>query len=339
MKTLRVAVCGLRVQEARRYHVSVQVFGLPAMDTSPATKPDQVARTETSEPSRNPEFAASAFVLRLRQPLASGPTEQPLLRVDLFAAPSHGGPGAGAGGREADELVGSGVVQCRGDVTARLLRGERVTVPVVLDGSGKANAHIMSSLAMEGGPSLALSQAKQVLLELLLLDACLTLPRDAFEHKSSLPGTGGPMIGSALPGGQRARATAGQKGCQLLVLVSRAENLPRVLSEDGYEVEPDTFVAARGSGSASAAQAVTRVAARSCRPEWNQVLTLRIPEAEVPRGQLLLAVVNGASSRLLFKVRPLRSRPLPRRHGPGKAPQSPPAPPCTPSTGPLARRL
>lgn len=57
----------------------------------------QVARTETSELSRTPEFACSSFVLRLPQPLANSAGEQPLLRVDLYAAPAAAG-GGGAGG-------------------------------------------------------------------------------------------------------------------------------------------------------------------------------------------------------------------------------------------------
>jgi hypothetical protein len=35
-------------------------------------------------------------------------------------------------GKEVDELVGSATLQIRGDVAARLLRGERVTLPVLL---------------------------------------------------------------------------------------------------------------------------------------------------------------------------------------------------------------
>lgn len=101
-RTLRVAIVGVKVQDPRRYHVSVQVLGhgaLPsgvaaAHDSAAAARLDQVARTETSELSRNPEFIARSFVLRLNQPLCNSLANQALLQASLFAAPSLDSSGA-----------------------------------------------------------------------------------------------------------------------------------------------------------------------------------------------------------------------------------------------------
>lgn len=40
------------------------------------------------------------------------------------------------GGREVDELLGAATLQIGGDVAARLVRGERVALPVVLNPGG-----------------------------------------------------------------------------------------------------------------------------------------------------------------------------------------------------------
>ncbi len=47
--------------------------------------------------------------------------------------------GAIIAGREVDELIGSATVQVRGDMAQRLLRGERCTLPVVLNDSGRGD--------------------------------------------------------------------------------------------------------------------------------------------------------------------------------------------------------
>lgn len=69
--------------------------------------------------------------------------------------------------------------------------------------------------------------AKEVLLELMLLDADITLPRDAFALKASYAGTPqGRKATKGVPGGMS--LARGPVECKLLVLVSRAENLPTV---------------------------------------------------------------------------------------------------------------
>ncbi len=59
-------------------------------------------------------------------------------------------PGAGA----LDELVGSGSVAARGDAAARLLRGERVMVPVALGepggGAGAGGGMLVSRASSAG---------------------------------------------------------------------------------------------------------------------------------------------------------------------------------------------
>lgn len=123
------------------------------------------------------------------------------LQVSLFSAPSLDAPaGPIVAGREADELLATGALHIRGDTAARLLRGERVAAPVVLGsveglssyGGGDSHAgaggasQLLASLGLGGGqdgsssaPVFGLS-SKEVLLELSLLDASFTLPRDAF---------------------------------------------------------------------------------------------------------------------------------------------------------------
>ncbi|KAG2437608.1 hypothetical protein HYH02_011248 [Chlamydomonas schloesseri] len=273
-----------------------------------------LARTETSELSRSPEFALSSFVLRLPQPLAGSPADQPLLQVQLFAAPSIDGPGSTAASSTMDELVGSGVVQCRPDMAARLLRGERVTTPVVLTDAvmglaGGAGAESGLSSLAAGLASLGVGmggggRGREVLLELLLLDAHLVLPRDAFALKASYAGA--PAAAAADRRASGAGGSAGGSECVLRILVSRAENLPLVMGEGGVEVEPDTFVAAkrlRDGREGGGAQALTRTVAGTRRPVWNQALELRYSEAELAAGeQLLLALVNNSNSRLMIKA-------------------------------------
>ncbi|KXZ56514.1 hypothetical protein GPECTOR_1g461 [Gonium pectorale] len=272
-----------------------------------------IDRTETSEVSRHPEFAACSFVLRLPQALSTVAPDAPLLRLELFAAPTLESSGALPGATNAmDDLIGSGLVACKGDVAPRLLRGERVTLTVALgdpptaagEAGVRASSKALLPLATSSGVGLrtGLGQSNEVLLELMLLDAAITLPSDAF----ALP-PGSPAAGS--PGRPR-------KDCTLLVLVSRAENLPLVIGDGGVEVEPDTFVAAkslREAEGSSGAQALSRCVARSCRPAWHQVLAMRYPEADLPGEQLLLAIVNNANSRLMLKLLQARlaSAPVP----------------------------
>ncbi|KAG2496621.1 hypothetical protein HYH03_005442 [Edaphochlamys debaryana] len=326
-RTLRVAIVSVRAQEPRRYHVSVQLLGTGSLppgvvagkDAAYASRPDQVARTETSEVSRNPGFAACSFVLRAAQPLQPAAFgDKPLLRVELFATTTMESPGATASGRDLDELVGSAVLSYNSDTAARLLRGDRVTaaLPLTLDGELKDTAGGWSGLgkgetAPTGGPlggvglatALGVNRAaKEVILELMLLDARIVMPGDAAVAKAAA---------MTMPRGPRE--------ARLHVLVSRAENLPLVMGEDGVEHEPDTFVAvnSRRDGAPNMmAQGLTRVVERSTRPSWNQVLTVRYDETELAAGreQLLLAVVNNTSHRLMIKAALPLAALLPGRH-------------------------
>lgn len=86
--------------------------------------------------------------------------------IQTFPHASFGwGPPAGAivAGKEVDELIGSATLQIRGDVAARLLRGERCTLPVVLGGGASKDqqsvATSMDLLVSDAGQATnALSQ-------------------------------------------------------------------------------------------------------------------------------------------------------------------------------------
>lgn len=126
------------------------------------------------------------------------------VQVSLWCAPSMDSPcGAVVAGREADELVAAGTLQIHGDLAARMLRGERVVAPVPMGGSHGLDVHggakgssmrdggasgVLSSLGlglgvegMSPSPMFGLS-SEEVLLELSLVDASFTLPRDAFSE-------------------------------------------------------------------------------------------------------------------------------------------------------------
>eukprot|EP00197_Chlamydomonas_leiostraca_P014334 CAMPEP_0202883460 /NCGR_PEP_ID=MMETSP1391-20130828/39492_1 /ASSEMBLY_ACC=CAM_ASM_000867 /TAXON_ID=1034604 /ORGANISM="Chlamydomonas leiostraca, Strain SAG 11-49" /LENGTH=121 /DNA_ID=CAMNT_0049566487 /DNA_START=73 /DNA_END=435 /DNA_ORIENTATION=- len=116
-RTLRVSILGVKVTEARKYHLSFQVLvpGQPpaavvALNdrTLDAIRPDQVARTETAPLGTNPEFLNKVFILRLAEPLGNSLTPKLLLHVNLFAMPSIDSTSAGAiiAGKEVDELMG-----------------------------------------------------------------------------------------------------------------------------------------------------------------------------------------------------------------------------------------
>lgn len=86
--------------------------------------------------------------------------------------------------------------------------------------------------------------AQEVLLELTLLDADITLPRDAYALKAAYGQGNAGGTGAGVPGSLSMRR--GSVECSLLVLVSRAENLPTVLK---WVAAPG---AAGGAGVASA---------------------------------------------------------------------------------------
>ncbi|MEW5309909.1 MAG: hypothetical protein WDW38_001752 [Sanguina aurantia] len=302
-RTLRVALLGVKVQEARKYHIGVQVLqpgqaplGVvkQGSSSSDAPRPDQCVRTESSALSSSPEFLARTFVLRLAQPLANTLAPQALLQVNLYAAPSIDSPNAAlvAGGQEMDELQGSAVLEVRGDVSARLLRGERVTSLLILGNTLELrNLPGMRSNTFGSG-----SGGREVLLELMLLDAQLTLPRDRFAACTS--------YGTGSQGGAVGGLSGEQSLCSLLVLVQRAENLPMVPGEEGLESAPNTFAAAKSVRDANnrlPAQALTQVAHKTCNPQWGQLLTLKYAEDELNTERLLLALVNDDHSRLMLK--------------------------------------
>lgn len=70
--------------------------------------------------------------------------------------------------------------------------------------------------------------AQEVLVELTLLDADVTLPRDAYEAQAqaALGASQGVRNSTGASAGPRA---LGGAECTVLVMVSRAENLPTVL--------------------------------------------------------------------------------------------------------------
>jgi len=157
-RELRVSVLAVRAQEPRRYYLQVTIAGPagaplppppgsgadgPGAAAAPSTatpgsaliplRPDTVARTETAQLARCPEFANRTFVMRLPQPLGASLHSRAIVQVSLFAAPSvDAPPGPLLAGRESDDLIGRGYVEMRGEIASRLLRGERVTLPVAL---------------------------------------------------------------------------------------------------------------------------------------------------------------------------------------------------------------
>ncbi|GIL58290.1 hypothetical protein Vafri_13367 [Volvox africanus] len=173
-KALQVCILRLRCKEPRRYYLALHT--LPNGNKT-------AARTETSEPSRSPDFVSSSFLLRLPLPLASLPPDAPLLRVDLFSVP---GPILTAidseSGSQTGELVGSGLVGSGGtalssDVVTRLVQGQEVTLMVpLLDPVGAAKCGTTAAGGMEGfteavGRSgLTDLSPHEVLLKLELLD-------------------------------------------------------------------------------------------------------------------------------------------------------------------------
>ncbi|GLI66832.1 hypothetical protein VaNZ11_010809 [Volvox africanus] len=148
-KALQVCILRLRCKEPRRYYLALHTL----------SKGNKMAtRTETSEPSRSPDFISSSFLLRLPHPLASLPPDAPLLRVDLFSVP---GPVLTAAinsesESQTGELVGSGLVGSGGtvlssDIVTRLLQGQEVTLMVQLpDPVGAAKGVTTAVGGMEG---------------------------------------------------------------------------------------------------------------------------------------------------------------------------------------------
>lgn len=161
----------LAVRSAGEAAPGLEQFDEPG---SAGARPDRVCRTETAPLAINPEFQNSAFVLRLPQALGSSLKPTALLTCSIWAAPTmergrvhvRSSPQVlaaslraarrqlarvqmTADGREADELLGQATVSIAGDMAARLLRSERVTVPVLMED--------MSSRVTGAGPQTIMS--------------------------------------------------------------------------------------------------------------------------------------------------------------------------------------
>lgn len=67
-------------------------------------------------------------------------------------------------------------LQISGDVAARLLRGERVTLPVSLGAPDQPD--LLSSLGVQASSAMLFGRGgREMLLELMLVDAAVTMPR------------------------------------------------------------------------------------------------------------------------------------------------------------------
>eukprot|EP00798_Chlamydomonas_sp_ICE-L_P001244 gene1244-32592_t len=266
-----------------------------------------MARTETSAVSRSPEFLNRCFVLRLPTPLGSNATATASLQCNLFAMPSvEGQAGLMVAGNVSERLL-------RGNVSERLLRGEHVTLPVVLGGTdpfdgppGAANLDLMSNLGVGAGTNANMygRTGRELLLELMLLDAELTLPRDVYAMKAAVAAN-------------VASAASPLTNAKLMVLVSRAENLPTVRGEGGVDGPPSTFVALssqKDASSRSPPQAVTRVVENSHNPMWGQMLQVKYSEGELSNEKLYISITNDLNSRLMLKCCVPLGHVVPRVH-------------------------
>ncbi|GBF87530.1 glycine D-amino acid oxidase [Raphidocelis subcapitata] len=348
-RSLRVALLAVRAPEPRRYYVQITVVGpsgppLPpsradaaaaagaaggarpagGADGDAALRPDSVARTETAPMCRTPEFENRAFVMRLPQPLGGSLHARAVVQVSLFALPSAAAPpGPVIAGRESDDLMGRGYVELRGEVAARLLRGERVALPVALADLGPDLARAVAAtgasklralrgaisgeterlLALRGGSGGGVGgmygrSDLEALVELSLLDApaAAPAPGGAADLTGAAPlGAGGGGRGGALSRAPSARVPS---ECSLLVLVSAAEGLPLVKGRDGHTGPPAACVFGRSQRDADqrlAAQGVTRVAAPGCAPAWGELLRVTYAEEALPGEKLLLTVADDPS--------------------------------------------
>lgn len=215
-----------------------------------------------------------------------------------------------AAGKETDELIGRAVVALKGELASRLLRGERVALPVQLaswqQGDAPAAQQAQAQPQRMGGQAVQLhgargacspsqrlqlfgKEALELLLEVQLLDAHLgAAPGQQGAQQPAVPsrwlGAGGSSGSQQLSSGPwpgaspAAAATAIARGpaeCTLLVLVSAATSLPLVPGQDGNPEPPTAFVAAKSARDVMyqlPAQAVTRVAPRGRHAVWSQLL-------------------------------------------------------------------
>lgn len=180
----------------------------------------------------------------------------------------------------------------RGEASSRLLRGDRVIINVFLTASsamlpnaamgamtplGSGRLHICpksttpAQLMCPATKQCAVTDtgpAKvEVILELLLVDAHVTLQRDMLMA---------PSAPTDFPGAPARAIIPGASECDLFVLVSRARGLPEVKADTSpgggsQHVPPAAFVAAKSSRDivhGGGVQGATRVASRSCSPTW-----------------------------------------------------------------------
>eukprot|EP00892_Ulva_mutabilis_P005015 jgi/Ulvmu1/2886/UM146_0028.1 len=293
-RVLRVSVLGLRVRDPRRYSVHVAVSGDDSTFSAESLHNGSSARTETCPVSINPDFMNKHLLLRLPCALGALLKPQAMLHCSLWAAPdlNRGVSHVAADGQLSDELIGEGDVHVVGEASSRLLRGDRVTISVSLTSSSK----IMPTAAMDALTPLGSGPTKvEVMLELLLVDAHVTLHRDILmaSRASDSLNTPNRVI---IPGASE---------CDLFVLVSRARGLPEAhpaAAKSGESNPPSAFVAAKSSRDilhGGGVQGATRVAPSSCNPAWDEVLVVRYVEKELEHERLVLAVVDDTSAGLM----------------------------------------
>lgn len=118
----------------------------------------------------------------------------------------------------------------------------------------------------------------EVMLELLLVDAHVTLQRDMLM-------TTNPSVHASGPAQYTEK---GASECDLFVLVSRASNLPELKSPamSGEEIgsrQPSSFVAAKSSRDivhGGGVQGATSVVSSSCNPVWCVFLRIKAGKAD-----------------------------------------------------------
>ncbi|KAK9815690.1 hypothetical protein WJX72_008170 [[Myrmecia] bisecta] len=272
------------MQDARKYQMALQV------QTAGHAAADVIMADETAANTLRPDMT----LLRSSAKCAA------VLHCQLFAVPTLDTPPRPLtpGGKEQDDLMGSASIDLKGDLTARLIRGECIPVTLSLDSDQEAG--------FDRRPGNPLQQAKQeIMLDLMLLDA--EPASNSFARASApsaLPFTATSGLYGGMSPAEESSPAKDPAMCQLMCLVSRAEGLPKLTGDGGQKAAPSVFVAAKMQKDAVArrpAQAITRIVEQSCNPVWNQVLTVQFEEAAASHEALLLALVNDESSKILAR--------------------------------------
>uniref|UniRef100_A0A061RM65 C2 domain-containing protein n=1 Tax=Tetraselmis sp. GSL018 TaxID=582737 RepID=A0A061RM65_9CHLO len=315
---LRAVVVKLRTQDARRYHLRLDVRPVEtALDGEhPGSEqaahrgggsPGTGGRTETSVESCAPEFLNNAFYLRippapLRRAAGSveGSPPAAILRLVLMAAEV---PTDDNGTQH--EVVASAELPIQDELAARLLSGHRHRQTLrmrPLDNKG----------ADPGGPALGLGATKATVdVDLQIVDC--GAPPGSHGSAQSTPSTRNsvytapfsPSTHSFLRADTEMSSPRGpSRQCTLMVLVSRAEHLPQVHCGDGARRPPSAFVAVKTVRQAKqrvASSSFTSAVEDSCNPVWDERLQLAYSENDVPKERVLIALVNWQTSRLMYK--------------------------------------